>query len=331
MTEHHNFNTDGNLSGTVLADDGTAKSGVPILVRHVESDKLVIDRAYGKTTDVNGNFTIDGDNDPIPVTYASGTEIIEMLEIWAEFGDGDATSQGESLYDSGGKARMYPIAYSLQAVSVDDFDDQDLSEYTVVGNNVFGINTSNPIEGSASLGVSRAGISQGGSSDLIMSDAGEGLDNYPEKGDVFSCIMYEPGQNNTFPHFGFGADKGSVTGYLIGWFPANSNEIRIRRLDGEGSVTDLAIDSDSVYSNYIAEPAELEVEWHDGSGSETDNTIVLRAYELDSSLNRVQQIGSKIKATDSNYETQRGTVYTVGSGDPDEGLFADRYRIEGSV
>mgnify|MGYP000170271678 CR=1 FL=1 len=112
MTEHIDLNQN-NISGTVLADDGTANSGVPILVRHVESDTLVIDRAYGKATGANGNFTIDADNDPIPATYIAGdAEDIDMLEIWAEFGDGDATSQGESLYDSGGDARMYPIAYS---------------------------------------------------------------------------------------------------------------------------------------------------------------------------------------------------------------------------
>ena len=329
MKEHIDLNQN-NISGTVLADDGTAKSGVPIIVRHVESDTLVIDRAYNKTTDANGEFTIDADNDPIPPTYTSGTETIEMLEIWAEFGDGADTSQGESLYDSGGKARMYPIAYSLQGDSVDDFDDQDLSEYTVVGGDIFGIDTSNPIEGSASLAVTNAGNETDASADLIMSDPGDGLDNYPSKGDIFSVYAYEPGGENTLPMCGFGGSKDDVTGYSLSWFPS-SLDIRIRRIDGQGNPTDIASDKSSVYADHIGETVELEGEWHDGSGSEPEDTIVYRVYELDSNLNRGSQIGNTITTTDSSYASQEGVFFSPASSDPENGLYADSYQIQGGV
>jgi hypothetical protein len=331
MTNHVDLNNN-DISGKVTDENGNDAENIPIIVRHVEQDEIVVSRADGLKTDANGNYNISSDN--VPNTYLPNeSEAIEMLEIIAEFGDGSNPSQGESAYDSGGNARMYPIRYSLETkfpLVVDDFEDADLFEYTVVGADIFGIESTSPIEGSHSLATTTAGNGTGATNDLIMSNDDDGLNYYPQKGDVFSFFAYEPGGSNSVPHYGFGGDKNSVTGYAFGWFPTIP-EIRIRRLDGQGNGADLASDGASVYGNYVDEAVEVEVEWHDGTGSKPDNTIVGRVYEVNSSLERVGQIGNDIQATDSNYSGQTGIFFTPGSGDPENGLFSDRYQIEGEV
>jgi hypothetical protein len=227
-------------------------------------------------------------------------------------------------------------AYSLKAIFpliVDGFNDGDLSEYTVVGGDIFGVNTSNPLEGAGTLEISNKSNGTNFYEDLIYADASSlDFSRTPQKGDIFSCVVYELDKStSTNPNFGWAGDSSGVTGYTFLFAPSvGSGEIQLRRIDGAGSTTILASDENSNYG-VEQEAFEAEVEWHDGTGSEPDNTIVARLYELDSNLDRMQQIGSDIKAQDPTYATQGEVFFAAGSGNLANGKYADRYQIVGEI
>jgi hypothetical protein len=316
----------------VLADNNSDGGGDEI------TDTQLLARTQ---TDSNGEYEFSSND--VPATYQQGdSEVIYYCTVHAldvESGSGDPLDNGRiKAYSSDNEpaASDYMVAYSLKAnfpLIVDGFNDGDLSEYTVVGGDIFGINTSNPLEGAGTLEIANESNVTNFYEDLIYaSESSLDFNRTPQKGDIFSCLVYEPDiSTGTNPNFGFAGDSNGLTGYTFIFAPSISPpEIQLRRLDGAGSTTTLASDGDSVYG-VGQEAFEAEVEWHDGTGSEPDNTIVARLYELDSNLDRIQQIGSDIKAQDSTYANQSEIFFAAGSGNLANGRYADRYQIVGEV
>jgi hypothetical protein len=321
MANHVDLNNN-DISGKVTDENGNDAENIPIIVRHVEQDEIVVSRADGLKTDANGNYNISSDN--VPNTYLPNeSEAIEMLEIIAEFGDGSNPSQGESAYDSGGNARMYPIRYSLGATFpqiVDKFEDNDLAEYTNTAN--YDTTTNNAIEGTYALKLT------GNDPESFMySFPGDGLNRYFKKGHIASVYARakEVGGDNSAAVIGFGMPSGDYdSGYAIAnW---NFASWRLFRFDG-GSRTKIA---DSGNSTNDGEWYEYEIEWHDGTGSEPDGTINVTRYTIDQTDgSRISQ-GSTISAQDTTYSGE-GVFFKNESGTADEITIADKYEVIGEV
>jgi hypothetical protein len=214
---------------------------------------------------------------------------------------------------------------------IDDFEDGDLSEYEEIPSvGVWQTSTKQAIEGNVSLAVT-----QDNNSDRpkLLSEQGDGLDYYPQKGDVFSAYDRDSATagGTQVPIDGFGAAKstnGNVNGYGIFFFP-DSNEVRLVRYD-DGSRTDMKTATGSLS---LDEWYEIEVKWHNGSGAEPDNTIEVTVYEIDQNDRSRQSSVLNFKTQDSTYANNRGIFWAAF---PDttashETPVADYYRQIGTV
>jgi len=224
--------------------------------------------------------------------------------------------------EPGGLRSLSQITGVPDAV-VDDFEDDDLAEYTGDTGN-FTITTSDAVEGSYALAVDTSS-----GTDIIRSASG--LDYYPTKGDRFSFLVRDEG-DNTLPEIGFAANA-NYDGYVIGLYPSK-NEVRIRKLSG-GSASDLASSSATLS---LATWYGVEVQWHDGSGSQPDNTIEATVYEVDTTADLSAELGhGKTKATvsaqDSEYASNSDILIKKGSSSAPSSktTIFDRYWYLGGV
>jgi len=154
---------------------------------------------------------------------------------------------------------------------------------------------------------------------LIVSSPGDGLNYYPQKGDIFEARLnsFDTGSFNN-PQFIFGSPASSDRGYYIIPNTAQS-EFRIS-LDGDGGSDAIASDSLSIPNG---EWLRIEVEWHDGSGSESDNEIVARLFDESGT-----QLSS-ISVNDSTHENERGVGW--GNGGPGDEVRFDNAKLIGHV
>jgi len=199
---------------------------------------------------------------------------------------------------------------------VDDFESGNLNAYTNTSN--FSISSSTVVQGSFSLELNNPVDNFD-----MFSEPGDGLANYPEKGQKFSALAFEG--NSTLPAFLFGVDGSNSNGYLVLHF-STSDQARLYRIDG-GSRTLLLSQSVAMNNNQWY---EHEIQWHDGSGSLPDNTIELSVFEIDSSLNRTSQIFND-NIVDSTYATNKGIGFADLVSSPSGNGFFDNYVILGQV
>jgi len=75
---------------------------------------------------------------------------------------------------------------------------------------------------------------------------------------------------------------------------------------------------------------EAVFEWHDGSGSEPDNTIVVSVYNYDTSSQERGSLVDSVSASDSELVGNEGIAYTEGSGNNPTNYW-DKYRYLGDV
>lgn len=212
---------------------------------------------------------------------------------------------------------------------VDNFEDNGLTEYTTFAGN-FETRTSDVVEGTYGFGNS----SNAGSITLIHSLEGNGLDYYPQKGDKFSCLMLDPtGTENNLPivMFGLFNDSGTIRGYGANHYPSN-DEINIVEV-ADNSFTILQTGTPSISKGTWY---DYEVEWHDGSGSEADNEIVLTVYEVNTGADLSTELGrtstvASIQVNDSQYPSGRGIGFGNFTGAQQAGTTSDRYWHLGSV
>lgn len=207
-------------------------------------------------------------------------------------------------------------------VMVDDYEDNDISEYSGA-TGTLGTDTD------ALLGSYAAYTPSGADNVFVYSEDGDGLNYYPAAGDKVA-VYSKDNSGSDFPTVFFALnDTGSgVTGYS--WFlSANSDELELRRHDGmtgadiSTSRTTLADDT-SPTVNY---DTWYEIEWH----WLTDGTISGKAYEVDQTDGtRGTEIAS-VSTTDSNYVGDTGVGFGVQAGDAGGGTIFDHYRQTGEV
>jgi len=187
--------------------------------------------------------------------------------------------------------------------------------------------TINPIEDNKSL----RWLSGDEGSQTLVSFENDGLPNYPEKGQIFSAyVRTDPQDNNPTILFGLSGSVGSLDCYGVRLFN-NQNEINILKGNNDStpvSSPEISTDSVSIPDNTIF---ELEVEWHDGSGSEPDNEIVYTVHNVNQSTLARTGIFASISANDSDHASNKGVGFGFSAGRTSTKTVFDGFKIIGTV
>jgi len=203
-------------------------------------------------------------------------------------------------------------------------DGETLSDYyTTEGDASFDdyeLNTERAVSGNRSL------RSTGDDdSDSIFSQPDDGLNRYPTKGEVFQCYVWV--DSDTRFNMGFGIDS-SGDGYYC-CPTAERESLRITKNDGYFNGETLESTSEGDVNYPSDDWVVAEVEWHDGSGSESDNTIVASVYDTDEDDEKDSLLAS-ISATDDEYAEYEGIAWSFNNASG--GIaWADQYEVIGHV
>lgn len=146
------------------------------------------------------------------------------------------------------------VIYSAGPVIVDDFEDNDLVEYS---------NTTNFTTTTTAIEGSYSGQNDGTTTndEQIYSMPGDGLPNYPSRGDTFEFKIADIG--GLFAGMSFGLETGAVavgdsTGYAAR-INERDTEIQLNRANGDGTSTNLATaaytDTTDPYRGEVVYPA----------------------------------------------------------------------------
>jgi len=238
------------------------------------------------------------------------------------FYDGEGNSIG-TIYQGDGTV-VWSSAPDIPQAIVDDFEDNDLTEWSDTSN--IQITSTTALEGTYSLEITGRL-----DSNRPYSLSGDGLDYYPQKGDKFSALLWQD-SNDTLPGYCWGVDTNTngLNGYSVIHHP-NNNEIVIYRLD-DGSLTQIFRPSVTLSTN---QTYEYEIQWHDGSGSQSDNTIEVTIYETDETADLTSNLGRASEiyndtVTDSTYPTNTGISLDNASSVSGDSRI-DRYWYLGTV
>ena len=211
---------------------------------------------------------------------------------------------------------------------VDNWEDDDLTEWSNTSA-VATTSTSPVLEGSVSLQI-QSPLSSAG--DRPYSLLGDGLDYYPQKGDKFSVLL-RGSTDADVPAFcwGVATNTNGLDGYELFHHP-NYNDYGLRRLD-DGSLTEVSRPSASLATD---QTHEYEVQWHDGSGTQPDNTIEITVYETDETADLTSNLGrnsevDSITVSDATYAANDGVGISNASGKVSGTNRIDRYWHLGSV
>ena len=191
--------------------------------------------------------------------------------------------------------------------AIDYFEDGNLNNYE--GDlDAFSI-TSNSLSGQYSLLMN--------SDPFVESLSLSGLDNYPVKGDIVRYIARSDEGNGNIGVV-IGADSyGGVSGQIN----VRDGELRLAQyLNGQyGQTVSVSLSANQTYEGVL--------EWHDGSGSEPEDTIVFTAYEWDGSRGaEVGGLSRQVPAASGN-----SGVGFVGFGTGTVSMRLDEFGIVGSV
>ena len=172
--------------------------------------------------------------------------------------------------------------------------------------------TSNPLSGEYSL--------------LMNSDPGveilslSGLDNYPVKGDIVRYIARSDEGNGGIGAV-IGADSGGGVSGVSGDISVLDGELRIGQYLNGGDTQSVSV---SLSANQTYEGV---LEWHDGSGSEPEDTFVFTVYEWDGSRGaEVGGLSRQVPAASGN-----SGVGFIGYGTGTVSMRLDEFGIVGSV
>ena len=162
---------------------------------------------------------------------------------------------------------------------------------------------------------------------LMNSDPGvdilslSGLDNYPVKGDIVRYIARSDEGNGNIGAV-IGADSG---GGVYGQINVRDGELRLVERIGDNSTQSVSV---SLSANQTYEGV---LEWHDGSGSESEDTFVFTAYEWDGSRGaEVGGLSRHLPAASGNSGV--GFIgYGTGTDNGTVSMRLDEFGIVGSV
>jgi hypothetical protein len=167
---------------------------------------------------------------------------------------------------------------------IDTFYEEDTSSFEIVG--------SNNIEGDFFLKAKTNNI-------VISRDAGDDSNQYdPQKGDIIE--FYTKRDSNGQPNFGVGFDRNNSNLNDDNYNLQISFRDSRLRLDGPFGRSATGVN----YNNGLYRGV---IEWHDGSGSRSDNTIVGRVFDVNSVREKGTELAS-VDAVDSNFQNNRGIV-----------------------
>jgi len=144
-----------------------------------------------------------------------------------------------------------------------------------------------------------------------------GLDNYPVKGDKVRYIARSDEGNGNIGVL-IGADSGE---HVSGEINVRDGELRlVKRIgDNDPQTVSVSLSANQTYEGVL--------EWHDGSGSEPEDTFVFSAYEWDGSRGaEVGGLSRQVSAASGN-----SGVGFVGYGTGTVSMRLDEYGIVGSV
>lgn len=257
----------------------------------------IIDRTR---VDVQTLEDVDGYDDLPDVTEASLPQVYSVrtgdmapdyIVPWGW--DGEKYQEWRSVVDGGRLA--------IPDTVVEDFERPDpLDDYTG-DTGAFSVHTSDPIEGDQSLESENSNFNH------IYTGEREPI----PKGKSFS-IIYEARTDTSAMDFAWGS-SGVDEGYRA----------RIQVRDDHFELTrrspDTTFDDESV--ELPAQGYELLVDWHDGSGSEPDNTMIATLYEFNvDTFERGVEL-AQLSAQDDIHASNTGfNLYTYGDS-PTENIY----------
>jgi len=192
-------------------------------------------------------------------------------------------------------------------VRIDYFEDGNLNNYE--GDlDAYSI-TSNSLSGEYSLLMD--------SDPFVESYSLSGLDNYPVKGDIVRYIARSDEGNGNIGAV-IGADSGAG---VSGGINVRDGELRLVERIGNNDIQTVSV---SLSANQTYEGV---LEWHDGSGSEPEDTFVFTVYEWDGSRGaEVGGLSKQVSAASGN-----SGVGFVGYGTGTVSMRLDQFGIVGSV
>ena len=217
---------------------------------------------------------------------------------------------------SGGSWRSLITGDTVSTIAdrIDYFEDGNLNNYEIEPGysrgdlDAFSI-TSNSLSGQYSLLMN--------SDPFVEILSLSGLDNYPVKGDIVRYIARSDEGNGNIGAV-IGADSG---GGVSGEINVRDGQLRLVERIGSPSVQTVSV---SLSANQTYEGV---LEWHDGSGSEPEDSFVFTAYEWDGSRGaEVGGLSMQVPAASGN-----SGVGFVGFGTGTVSMRLDEYVIVGSV
>ena len=211
---------------------------------------------------------------------------------------------------SGGSWRSLITGDTVSAIpdsAIDYFEDENLNNYDVLSD-ALSI-TSNSLSGEYSLLMN--------SDPLVEISSLSGLDDYPVKGDIVRYIVRSDEGNGGIEAV-IGADSG---GGVSGVINVRDGDLKlVERIGGQSPQTvSVSLSANQTYEGVL--------EWHDGSGSEPEDTFVFTVYEWDGSRGaEVGGLSMQVSAASGN-----SGVGFIGYGTGTVSMRLDEFGIVGSV
>lgn len=163
----------------------------------------------------------------------------------------------------------------------------------------------------------------------IYSISGDGLPRYPKYGEIISFYVYDDSYETNNPGILYGVDENNngINGYLV-YFNSTYNYVEIQRID-DGGETSIDTGASVLNSNTLY---EIEIEWHNGSGSKSAATHVVNTYSVDATdLSRTGIVDS-FSVLDDTYTTNTGIGWRWNSNTQSTGVKThDNCRVHGPV
>jgi len=305
-----NSQFDGTVTGTTspVAPGNTLDVTVDVTNNGTDSDTQTV------TLDIDNGV---GQVDSQSVSLSGGGSTTKTLS-WS-VPSGQTEQDYQATVSSADDSASQTVTVGLGIQVVDNFEDSptgpyssgdSISTYYSGDTGSFTRSTATSATGSFSLERTSSGI--------ISSQPGDGLPYYPQIGDRFE--FYARDGFGASPRVRFGMD-GNGSGYQI-YVRADNNGRRRFWVERVDSGTRVQIAQASGLSFGRLAWVRIEVDWHDGSGSESNGTIVSRLYDSNDNLVHTHNV------TDTTYLNDRGVGFSTGGN---AARIVDGYRRLGGV
>jgi len=206
------------------------------------------------------------------------------------------------------------VVFTAAPDIIDDFESGNLNAY----NRTSGFQISNfAAKGNHSLEFNNAPFDSPNNETFIgmYSVPGDGLANYFAKGEKMSYLWYA--ENNGFHGVNFGVNSTGTEGVLFTFKASDSTLSLITEQNGSTTRDDFLASGD-----YRFEWLEVEIQWHDGSGSQPNNTITADIFQTNSNFQRTNLINSG-SITESRFSNNQGIGYADRLRDAHTDIYID--------